>query len=116
MVNKELFGLFWKIASRLKKGLGIVHSAPAFGEVDFYACQRAGIDPVCPVDNNGQFTDEIPEYRGLFVKDADKEIIRRLKARGEGLPSRNLPPPLSLLLALRYSFDLQGRPHLVCGC
>ena len=42
---------------------------------------RAGIDPVCPVDNNGHFTDEIPEYRGLFVKDADKEIMRRLNKR-----------------------------------
>lgn len=63
----------------IDEGTGIVHSAPAFGEVDFYACQKHGIDPVCPVDNNGRFTDEISEYQGLFVKDADKEIIRRLK-------------------------------------
>lgn len=47
--------------------------------MDFYACQREGIDLVCPVDNNGRFTEEIPEYAGLFVKDADKEIIKRLK-------------------------------------
>lgn len=67
----------------LEDGTGIVQTAPAFGEVDFYACQRAGIDPVCPVDNNGRFTDEIPEYRGLFVKDADKEIMRRLKQNGK---------------------------------
>lgn len=63
----------------IEEGTGIVQTAPAFGEVDFYACQRAGIEAVCPVDGNGRFTDEIPEYRGLFVKDADKEIIRRLK-------------------------------------
>lgn len=67
----------------VEEGTGIVQTAPAFGEVDFYACQKAGIDPVCPVDNNGQFTDEIPEYRGLFVKDADKEIIKRLKQQGK---------------------------------
>jgi isoleucyl-tRNA synthetase len=67
----------------LEEGTGIVHSAPAFGEVDFYACQRAGIDPVCPVDNNGRFTNDIPEYRGIFVKDADKEIMRRLKQDGK---------------------------------
>lgn len=66
----------------VEEGTGIVQTAPAFGEVDFYACQRAHIEPVCPVDNNGQFTDEIPEYRGLFVKDADKEIIRHLKQAG----------------------------------
>jgi len=63
----------------LDEGTGIVHTAPAFGEADFYACQQAGIEPVCPVDNNGKFTEEVPEYLGLFVKDADKEIIRRLK-------------------------------------
>ncbi len=60
-------------------GTGIVHTAPAFGETDFYACKDAGIPLVCPVDNNGRFTREIPEYEGLFVKDADKDIIRRLK-------------------------------------
>ena len=61
------------------EGTGLVHSAPAFGEVDFYACQKEHIELVCPVDNNGLFTSEIPEYQGLFVKDADKDIIRRLK-------------------------------------
>ncbi len=64
-------------------GTGLVHSAPAFGEVDFYASQRAGIELVCPVDNNGRFTTEIREYTGMFVKDADKDIIKRLKAEGK---------------------------------
>ncbi len=64
------------------EGTGLVHSAPAFGEMDFYACQREGIPLVCPVDNNGRFSDEIAEYKGLFVKDADKEIIKRLKHEG----------------------------------
>lgn len=67
----------------LDEGTGIVHSAPAFGEVDFYACQKVGIDPVCPVDNNGRFTEEVPEYQNLFVKDADKDIIRHLKQEGK---------------------------------
>lgn len=65
------------------EGTGIVSIAPAFGEVDFYACARAGIEIVCPVDQNGQFTSEVPEYEGLFVKDAEKEIIRRLKSEGK---------------------------------
>jgi isoleucyl-tRNA synthetase len=62
-----------------EEGTGLVHSAPAFGEVDFYACAREGIELVNPVDHNGKFTQEIPDFTGLFVKDADKEIIRRLK-------------------------------------
>lgn len=63
----------------LEEGTGLVHSAPAFGEVDFYACEREGIELVCPVDNNGKFTDQVPEYAGQFVKDADKAIIKRVK-------------------------------------
>lgn len=61
------------------EGTGIVHTAPAFGEDDFYICKAHGIGPECPVDGNGRFTAEIPEYEGQFVKDADKAIIRRLK-------------------------------------
>ncbi len=64
------------------EGTGISHGAPAFGEVDFFACRAAGIELVCPVDGNGRFTEEIPEYVGMFVKDADKDIIKRLKSAG----------------------------------
>lgn len=80
--KKEAFKVILEDSVSLDEGTGLVHSAPAFGEVDFYACQRAGIELVCPVDENGQFTKEIPEYTGQFVKDADKDIIKRLKEMG----------------------------------
>lgn len=67
----------------LEEGTGLVHSAPAFGEVDFEAAKREGIELVCPVDHNGRFTAEIPEHQGLFVKDADKAIIKRIKEAGQ---------------------------------
>ena len=67
---------------QLDEGTGLVHSAPGFGEVDFYACQKAGIPVACPVDQNGKFTDEVQPYQGRFVKDCDKEIIRELKNQG----------------------------------
>lgn len=70
-----------KIAS--DEGTGIVHAAPAFGEMDFYACLRENITLVNPVDQNGKFTSEVQEYEGLFVKDADKDIIKRLKGEGK---------------------------------
>ncbi|PCI76140.1 isoleucine--tRNA ligase [Candidatus Aerophobetes bacterium] len=65
-----------------EEGTGIVHAAPAFGEADFFVCTRENIELVCPVDQNGKFTDEIPEYAGQFVKDTDKDVIKRLKAKG----------------------------------
>ncbi|MES2198888.1 MAG: isoleucine--tRNA ligase [Chlamydiota bacterium] len=66
-------------------GTGLVHAAPAFGEVDFFACLRESIESVCPVDQNGRFTSEVPDFMGLYVKDADKEIIKRLKKEGKVL-------------------------------
>lgn len=82
---REVEGAFRVIADDFvstENGTGIVHTAPAFGEADFYACKKAEIPLVCPVDNNGRFTAEVPEYEGQFVKDADKEIIRALKESG----------------------------------
>lgn len=64
-------------------GTGIVHTAPAFGEADFFAAKKNAIPMVCPVDNNGRFTAEIPEYQGQFVKDCDKKIIQSLKEKGQ---------------------------------
>ena len=64
-------------------GTGLVHAAPAFGEVDFYVCKRENIELVCPVDQNGRFTEQAGEFAGKFVKDADKDIMRRLKADGK---------------------------------
>src|SRR4030095_8290317 len=60
-------------------GTGIVHIAPAFGEEDFYACQKAGIDMVNPVDDEGKFTAPVSDFLGMHVKDADAKIIERLK-------------------------------------
>lgn len=63
-------------------GTGVVHAAPAFGESDFFVCFREKIEVICPIDQNGQFTAEVPEYESLFVKDADKDIIKKLKGEG----------------------------------
>ncbi len=62
-------------------GTGIVHIAPGFGEDDNRAMEEAGLAQAfaCPVDDAGKFTSEVSDFQGLYVKDADKEIIRRLK-------------------------------------
>ncbi len=80
--QKEAFHIILDDGVTIEEGTGVVHAAPAFGELDFYACSNYGIEPVCPVDQNGKFTEAVPEYAGLFVKDADKQIIKRLKQWG----------------------------------
>ncbi len=64
-------------------GTGIVHQAPAFGEDDFEVCRKNNIDIVDPLDVNACFQDPVKEYAGMFVKDADKHIIKDLKAQNK---------------------------------
>ena len=71
-------------------GTGVVHQAPAFGEIDHavLVAERARcVDPeAIPLLNavgpDGAFTDVFPEFQGQWVKDADKELIRVLKDQG----------------------------------
>ena len=65
-------------------GVGIVHIAPAYGEDDFRVCKEAGVTAFAdPLDDACAFTDAVPEYKGRFCKDCDKDIIKRLKAEGK---------------------------------
>jgi isoleucyl-tRNA synthetase len=68
-------------------GTGIVHQAPAFGEDDHRIAVEHGVVredeiPPCPIDESGLFTDEVPEFKGRYVKEADTDIIKLLKAKG----------------------------------
>lgn len=63
-------------------GTGIVHMAPAFGADDFDTCQREDIPMYNPIDRDGCFNHTIEPYDGMWFKDADKAIVRDLKASG----------------------------------
>lgn len=73
-----------------ESGTGVVHLAPAFGEVDYEVLvdERArfvdGQGPalLCAVGPDGKFTDEAPDYTGVWVKDADRPITRALREHG----------------------------------
>ena len=64
-------------------GSGIVHIAPAFGQDDYDISKKYDLPMLQPVGRNGKFTDEVEPYKGQFVKDADPEIIKRLKIEGK---------------------------------
>jgi isoleucyl-tRNA synthetase len=63
-------------------GTGVVHQAPAYGEVDQETCEAAGIPTVLSVDEGGRFTSLVPDFQGLQVFDANKPITQRLRADG----------------------------------
>ncbi|MBQ3695654.1 MAG: isoleucine--tRNA ligase [Alphaproteobacteria bacterium] len=62
-------------------GTGMVHIAPGFGADDFAVCRA--YDPhfpiVCPVDEAGCFTAEVPEVQGKQVFDANEYVMNYLK-------------------------------------
>jgi len=95
----------------LEEGTGVVHIAPAYGEIDFEVGEREGLPLVHTVELNGMvttnpvtgFTPKAREYiqkneapvilgparekvdlpgAGKFVKDADKNILDDLNSRG----------------------------------
>ncbi|KAL8545029.1 hypothetical protein ACS0TY_005292 [Phlomoides rotata] len=68
-------------------GTGVVHCAPAFGEDDYRVCLENGIiskgeNLVVAVDDDGCFTERVVEFKGRYVKDADKDIIQAVKEKG----------------------------------
>jgi isoleucyl-tRNA synthetase len=95
----------------MEEGTGIVHIAPAYGEIDFEVGEKEGLPLVHTVELNGMvttnlvtgFTPKAREYiqkseapvilgparrkldlpgAGKFVKDADKDILDDLRSRG----------------------------------
>ncbi len=64
-------------------GTGIVHIAPAFGEDDQAICDAVGIKPVNPVDATGKFDATVADYAGQHVFDANKTIVKDLRAAGK---------------------------------
>jgi len=65
----------------MEDGTGIVHMAPAYGEVDYEAGQDNDLDFVHNVDLQGNIIGNYP-FSGKFVKDADPLILDDLKSRG----------------------------------
>jgi isoleucyl-tRNA synthetase len=63
-------------------GSGIVHLAPAFGEDDAEVGRTEGLPTINPVDADGSFDHTVAPFVGRFVKDADRDIIDDLAARG----------------------------------
>lgn len=72
-----------------ESGTGLVHQAPAFGEVDHEVLvadqerfvEGDGPELICAVGPDGKFTDVASDFTGQWVKDADKPIIRALKEK-----------------------------------
>jgi isoleucyl-tRNA synthetase len=65
----------------MEDGTGIVHVAPAYGEVDYEAGREKGLDFVHMVDLQGNITGAYP-FSGRFVKESDPLVLGELDKKG----------------------------------
>ncbi len=63
-------------------GTGAVHTAPGHGLDDYRVSLQYGIKPFSPIDNAGKYTDEVPEYLGTKIWDANPLVVQRLRDIG----------------------------------
>ena len=62
-------------------GTGIVHTAPAFGDDDYNTGRLYDLPVLQPVGEDGKYT--TTPWKGMFVMDADVEIIKWLAENGK---------------------------------
>ena len=67
----------------LDAGSGIVHIAPAFGEDDARVGRENDLPFVQLINAQGRFVEEAVPYADMFIKDADKVIIKDLEEAGK---------------------------------
>jgi isoleucyl-tRNA synthetase len=65
-----------------EEGTGLVHLAPAFGEIDRQIGRENGLPSLNPVGPDGRFTSEIGWLAGSEVRAANTDINDRLEAGG----------------------------------
>jgi isoleucyl-tRNA synthetase len=63
-------------------GTGLVHMAPAFGAEDMQMAHENNLPVLMTVLPDGTFVPEVKPWRGVFIKEADPQIIQDLRARG----------------------------------
>ncbi len=66
------------------EGTGLVHTAPAFGEDDYRSGVEHGLPFFLTVDSEGKIEHRkgIEQFAGLWFKEADREVLRELRADG----------------------------------
>ncbi len=66
----------------LSEGTGIVHIAPAFGEDDARVGRTYDLPFVQLVREDGTLPEDVVDFAGVFVKDADAGLTKRLAREG----------------------------------
>ena len=63
-------------------GTGLVHQSPAFGADDLQVARNYGLPVINPMAADGHFLPEVELVGGIFFKEADKLLVKHLRASG----------------------------------
>lgn len=74
----------------LEAGTGCVHTAPGHGQDDYYVGTQYNLPILSPVDDEGKFTSEVPEFQGEHVFSCNDKIIDLLKTKGNLIQATKL--------------------------
>ncbi|TRZ76609.1 MAG: isoleucine--tRNA ligase [Deltaproteobacteria bacterium] len=66
----------------LDAGTGCVHIAPGHGQEDYEIGMKYGLDNYAPVDDDGKFTNDVKDFSGRYVFDANEAINKALAKAG----------------------------------
>ncbi|MHA1671155.1 MAG: isoleucine--tRNA ligase [Promethearchaeota archaeon] len=62
------------------EGTGIIHTA-IYGEFDYEMIKKYDMPVIQHIDERGKLVDGPEEWKGLWFKDVDKEVLKNLKSR-----------------------------------
>ena len=71
-------------------GSGIVHLSPANGEVDFDIAMKRNVPIFVPIDDRAFFTEKAGEFKDVFVRDADRIVIKEMEQVGAAIKSSTI--------------------------
>jgi len=61
---------------------GCVHTAPGHGEEDYRTGIKYGLEIFSPVDADGRYTDQVGEFEGMQVFEANPVVVEKLREKG----------------------------------
>ena len=79
-LDKEIIPIFGSHVT-LDVGTGCVHTAPGHGEDDYIVGREYNLEPFCPVDRRGRYTNEFALMEGENIFKANLKIIDLLKEK-----------------------------------
>lgn len=74
----------------LEGGTGCVHTAPGHGPDDYHIGLKYKLPVRSPVDPAGRFTDEVPQYQGIKIWDANPKIVEDLVNSGHMIAHKEI--------------------------